>query len=136
MTGYDYIIVGAGSAGCTLAGRLTEDADKRVLVIEAGGKDNDWLIKIPIEHRLILRGKCGAQKGGSRSERIESAEQLYTVRKLPSQLLGKSVLLMDDVRTSGATTDTISRLLVEAGISNVRIWTLSGTARAPKELGN
>jgi predicted amidophosphoribosyltransferase len=94
------------------------------------------LIKIPIEHRLILRGKCGAQKGGSRSERIESAEQLYTVRKLPSQLLGKSVLLMDDVRTSGATTDTISRLLVEAGISNVRIWTLSGTARAPKELGN
>ncbi|MDA0239806.1 MAG: choline dehydrogenase [Proteobacteria bacterium] len=48
MSGFDYIIVGAGSAGCTLAGRLSEDADKRVLVIEAGGKDNDWLIKIPI----------------------------------------------------------------------------------------
>ena len=48
MSNYDYIIVGAGSAGCVLAGRLTEDPDKRVLVVEAGGKDNDWLIHIPI----------------------------------------------------------------------------------------
>ena len=33
---YDYVIVGAGSAGCTLANRLTEDPDIQVLVIEAG----------------------------------------------------------------------------------------------------
>jgi choline dehydrogenase-like flavoprotein len=43
----DYVIVGAGSAGCTLASRLSEDPDVNVLVIEAGGKDRSLNIKIP-----------------------------------------------------------------------------------------
>ena len=51
---YDYIIVGAGSAGCTLANRLTEDKDVRVLVLEAGGKDTDPWIHLPMGWGKLL----------------------------------------------------------------------------------
>ena len=44
---FDYIVVGAGSAGCVLANRLTEDPSTRVLLLEAGGRDRSLNIKIP-----------------------------------------------------------------------------------------
>ena len=46
--GYDYVIVGGGSAGCVLANRLSEDAAASVLLIEAGGRDRHPLIHVPL----------------------------------------------------------------------------------------
>ena len=54
---YDYVIIGAGSAGCVLANRLTEDRDTNVLVLEAGGWDRDPWIHIPLAWGKILTNR-------------------------------------------------------------------------------
>ena len=51
---YDYIIVGAGSAGCLLANRLSADAGQRVLVLEAGGRDNWIWFHIPVGYLFAI----------------------------------------------------------------------------------
>jgi choline dehydrogenase len=68
-TQFDYIIVGAGTAGCLLANRLSADASKRVLLIEAGRSDDYHWMHIPVGYLYCIgnprtdwlyqhRGRC------------------------------------------------------------------------------
>ncbi|MEE8453785.1 MAG: GMC family oxidoreductase N-terminal domain-containing protein, partial [Limibaculum sp.] len=51
---FDYVIVGAGSAGCVLANRLSENPGTRVALLEAGGSDNHLWIRIPVGYLYCM----------------------------------------------------------------------------------
>jgi choline dehydrogenase/4-pyridoxate dehydrogenase len=76
---FDYIIVGAGSAGCTLANRLSADPDVRVLLLEAGGWDRHPFVKLPLGwgkvllNRIYDWGYDGEPQDSMAGRRIECA---------------------------------------------------------------
>ena len=51
---FDYIIVGAGTSGCLLANRLSADPKNRVLLLEAGGKDDYFWIRVPVGYLFTM----------------------------------------------------------------------------------
>src|SRR5437763_17048703 len=51
---FDYIVVGAGTAGCIVANRLSADPSKRVLILEAGGADNWIWFHIPVGYLFAI----------------------------------------------------------------------------------
>ena len=51
---FDYVVVGAGTAGCVLANRLSADPGNRVLLLEAGGRDNYFWIHIPVGYLYTM----------------------------------------------------------------------------------
>lgn len=75
---FDYIIIGSGSAGSLLANRLTQDLQKRVLVLEAGGKDSNFWLKIPVGYfRTIYDDRFSRQFKTEASEGTGGREIIW-----------------------------------------------------------
>ena len=84
---YDYIIVGAGTAGCVLANRLSEDPSVSVLVLEAGNQESDPNIAIPMNYRKLFNSKVD---WGYRMVPQKNAFLGYTKRS-PFYSMGKTI---------------------------------------------
>lgn len=74
---FDYVVVGAGSAGCAVAARLSEDASASVLLVEAGGRDGQWQFEVPSGQSFIRDWSrhawlYGTEPDASRAGRTET----------------------------------------------------------------
>lgn len=77
---YDYIIVGAGSAGCVLANRLTEDGESRVLLLETGGSDKSIFIQMPTALSIPMNTNKYAWQFHSEPEPYLNDRQMHCPR--------------------------------------------------------
>ena len=78
---FDYVVVGAGSSGCVMANRLSEDGKKSVLILEAGGKDTNFFIHMPTGYSQIVPTKSAINYGfETEPEETTNNRKLYWPR--------------------------------------------------------
>jgi len=107
---YEYIIVGAGSAGCVLANRLTEDGRHRVLLIEAGPKNNALSLKIPA---AVLKN-------------LKSTKYNWAYQGEPEPELGGRVITHDRGKTLGGSSSINGLCFIRGHALDFEGWRQSG----------
>jgi choline dehydrogenase len=102
LTGFDYVIVGAGSAGCVLANRLTESGRHRVLLLEAGPRDTDPWIHVPLGYGKLFNKRSVNWSYWSEPEAELNGRRIFTPR---GKVLGGSSSINGLVYTRGQPED-------------------------------
>jgi choline dehydrogenase len=108
---YDYIIVGAGSAGCALANRLSAQSSVRVLLVEAGPRDSHWLIHMPRGNALLL---------GDQKHSWSYAARAAAGRNAPEYWIGGKML--------GGTSSINGQMYVRCQPEDFDAWAAEGCA--------
>ena len=102
MAPYDFIIVGAGSAGCVLANRLSADPARRILLLEAGPRDTDPWIHIPLGYGRLFKKPSVNWSYHSEPESQLNGRKIFTPR---GKVLGGSSSINGLVYTRGQPED-------------------------------
>ena len=89
---FDYIIVGAGSAECVLAARLTEDPAVTVLVLEAGGTDRSLFVRMPIALSIPLQSEKYSWRYFTEPEPYTNAATIMIGEKAADIIAGQTPL--------------------------------------------
>ena len=101
MVDFDYVIVGAGAAGCVLASRLSEDPGNQVLLLEYGGRDANPLLYAPEGFYFTLRGNRYAYRYPTRPVGPGGQVEAW----LRGKVLGGSTAVNGMMWTRGAAAD-------------------------------
>ena len=107
---YDYIVVGGGSAGCTIASRLSEDPANKVLLLEAGPKDTNPMIHMP--------GGC--------AEVLKSNSLNWQLWSTPQKNLNNRKLFVPRGRTLGGSSSANGMVYIRGHASDYNDWAAAG----------
>src|ERR1700755_1758695 len=99
---YDFIITGAGSAGCVLAARLSESGRYKVLLLEAGGPDTNWWIHVPMGYAKTFAHPVLNWRFESEPEKELNGRTMYQPR---GKVLGGTSSINGMVYMRGTATD-------------------------------
>ncbi len=110
MHEFDYILIGGGSAGCAVAGRLSENASRSVCLLEAGSTDNDLRIKVPLGVMKLMG-----------SERFD-----WRYRSAPHEHLGGREVSVPRGKTLGGSGSINSMVYIRGRASDYEHWAEEG----------
>lgn len=111
MTVYDYIVVGAGSAGCVLANRLSADPSTRVLLLEAGSSDNNLLFSMPAGFAKMTKGIAS-----------------WGYETVPQRHLGGRVLRYTQAKVLGGGSSINAQVYTRGNVRDYDCWAADGAA--------